>query len=269
MSYAGKILRIDLTNRKIENEPTSSYVQQYIGGRGVNDRILYEEVSPEVTPLSPENVIAFGCGPLTGTLFPGSGRTQITSISPETGLLGNSNMGGYWAPELKYAGYDHLVIKGKAEKPVYIFIDNDQVEIRDASSLWGKDTYNAQEILRKELDDPEVQILCIGRAGERLINYASIQHFLGDAAGRNGMGAVMGSKNLKAVVVRGTRTLKIGKPEEFLEIVLKAHELLKKSSLYEEYTKHSSGHGQDIAGKGDLFSVANFQAFTMERIFSV
>jgi len=236
--YAGTILRVDLTNEKITKKPTAPYTRQFIGGRGIDLKIMYDEVGPEVKPLDPENAIVFGTGPLTGSLFPGTSRTDVMSKSPVTNLLGNSNFGGNWAAELKYAGYDHLVIKGKAKGPVYIRIDNEQVEIKDASHLWGKDTYETQKLIREELADPEVKVVCIGLAGENLVTYATVQSSVGDAAARTGMGAVLGSKNVKAIAVRGTNGVKIAEPEKFIEVVKEATDLLKNSGWWEEITTH-------------------------------
>ena len=203
MGYAGKILRIDLTTGKIEKEPTSSYASQYIGGRGIDGRIVYEEVTPEMTTLSPDNVIVFGTGPLTGTMFPGTGRTDIISKSPETEFLGNTNLGGYWAPELKYAGYDHLVIKGKADKPVYISIDNENVKIRDASSVWGKDTYATEDEVKRRVGIPDVGVVVVGPAGENRVRFAVVENDYWRSSGRTGMGAVLGAKKIKAIAFRG------------------------------------------------------------------
>ena len=270
--YAGTILRVDLTKEKITREPTAPYARQFIGGRGVDVRILYGETGPETKPLDPENVLLFGTGPLTGTLFPGTSRTDVMSKSPVTNILGNSNFGGIWAAELKYAGYDHLVLKGKAKKPVYIHIDNEEIEIRDASHLWGKDTYETQRLIREELADPEVKVVCVGPAGENSVVYATVQSSVGDAASRTGMGAVMGSKNLKAIAVRGTKGVKLADPEKFLEVCKEATDLIKSTIWYQllpasgvadtEYTyvlsgwemsgdEHKSAPNFDAAGKTD------------------
>ncbi|MEE9610657.1 MAG: aldehyde ferredoxin oxidoreductase N-terminal domain-containing protein, partial [Desulfatiglandales bacterium] len=196
--YAGAILFVDLTEGKISREPTGSYSPSFLGGRGIDDKLLYDHISPGVDPLGPGNVIAMGTGPLSGTCLPSSGRLDIMSKSPLTGLWGDSNMGGYFAPELKFAGYDNILITGESEKPVYLFIENDRVELRDASGIWGKDTYETPILIRQELRNQEIKVLCIGPAGENLVRFASIQSELGNGAGRTGMGAVMGSKNLKA-----------------------------------------------------------------------
>ena len=223
----GTILRVDLTSGKITKEPTSRYEKLWIGGRGLNARIMYEEVGPDVKPLDPENILMFSVGPFTGTMVPGSGRVEVAAKSPVTGIQGMSNMGGFLGPEIKYAGYDSLIITGKATKPVYIAIDNDDVRIRDASNLQGMDTYDTPVAIRKELGDPDVEVACIGPAGENGVSYATIQTKLGNAAGRTGMGTVMGSKNLKAIAVRGTKGVSIAEPERFVDLCMEAFEVQK------------------------------------------
>jgi aldehyde:ferredoxin oxidoreductase len=224
--YGDTILRVDLSTAEVKKEPTAAYADKWLGGRGLNTRILYEELQPGVDALSPDNVLMFSVGPLTGSMFPGSGRVEVAAKSPVTGIQGMSNMGGYWGPELKYAGYDSIIIKGKAPRPVYLAINNDSVEIRDADRIWGMDTYKTQDALQQELNDPEVEVVCIGPGSENLVIYGSIQTRMGNAAGRTGMGTVMGSKNLKAIAVRGTKGLSVADPDRFLEICLNALEIL-------------------------------------------
>jgi aldehyde:ferredoxin oxidoreductase len=218
----GTILRIDLSSGTIVKEPSADYAKLWLGGRGLNSRILYTETDPAVNPLGPANVLMFSLGPFTGTMVPGSGRVEVAAKSPVIGIQGMSNMGGYWGPELKYAGFDSIILKGKAAHPVYITINNDEVEIKDAAHLWGMDTYQTQDTIRRELGDPEVEVVCIGPAGENMIAYASIQTRMGNAAGRTGMGTVMGSKNLKAIAVRGTKGVAIAEPDRFFDLCLEA-----------------------------------------------
>jgi aldehyde:ferredoxin oxidoreductase len=262
--YSGKILKIDLTNGKVTTEATSAYSERFIGGRGVNGKIMYDSVTPWVKPLDPENVITFGLGPLTGTLCPGSSRVDVMTKSPVTGFLGDSNMGGYWAAELKYAGYDHVVLRGKAEKPVYIAIDNDDVRIMDASEIWGKDTYVAPEMIRKELRDPEAKVVCIGEAGEKQVVYGSLLSNIGNAAGRNGMGAVLGSKHVKGIAVRGTKGVRVADPEGFFAYCKKLHELVRKCPGFEEYSKRGSLKSQYLAGTSGYAAAGNQQVFDWE-----
>lgn len=220
--WAGKILKVTLSSGKVEKEPlTEDLGRKFIGGRGVNVKVLYEEVKAGIDPFDRGNRLVFGAGPLVGTLAPGSGRFNVTTKSP-LGFLGDSNSGGHWGPELKFAGYDHVIVQGKAESPVYLRIDNDDVEIRDAKNLWGLDTWETQMKIREELEDEEVQIACIGQAGENLVRVANVRTGLKHAAGRTGTGGVMGSKNLKAVAVRGTKGIKIADSESFMQWVRKA-----------------------------------------------
>jgi len=242
--YAGTILFIDLGQRKISMEPTSSYSRAYLGGRGINIRLLYDHMSPGVDPLAPSSFIVFGVGPLGGSTV-SSGRTEITAKSPESGILGMSNFGGNFGGELKYAGYDHIVITGKADRPVYIWINNDQVNIKDASKIWGKDTYETQNLIRQELNDPEAKVACIGPAGENLVRFASIQSELGNGAGRTGMGTVMGSKNLKAIAVRGTKGVKLADSVEYLTIAENLQQALRENPQCQELARYGTSRNQD------------------------
>lgn len=212
----GRILRINLTERKAATEQVDSYTDRFIGGKAINNKILFDSLNPSVGPFDPENLLLFGVGPLVGTPFPGACRVDIMSKSPVTGALGDAGMGGYLGAELKYAGYDNVIIEGRADKPVYLHIRDDQVEIRDASNVWGRDTYETPGIIRQDIKDAGAAVVSIGPAGERLVVYASIMSPSGNAAARTGLGAVMGSKNLKAIAVRGTKGIAIAKPLEFL-----------------------------------------------------
>lgn len=232
--WTGKRLRIDLGSGTVTMEDIeSSYREKWLGGRGFNSPLLYNEVGPEIDPLGPENRLIFGVGPLTATFAPSSGRTTVTAKSPMglTHGFGDSNMGGHWGPELKYAGYDQLVIQGKSPHPVYLWIEDERVEIRDARRLWGKTVPEADAIIKEELDNPDVHIAIIGPAGENLVRFACIMNDVYRAAGRTGMGAVMGSKNLKAIAVRGTKPVLIAKPAEFYQVCAKARERLKKDLM--------------------------------------
>jgi aldehyde:ferredoxin oxidoreductase len=217
MSMTGAILWVDLTEGKIEKGSTSKYVEDFIGGAGIGTRIFWEKVPPETRAFDAANMLMFNTGPLTGTLL--GNKATIASKTPERANHPYTfvGMGGQIASEIKYAGYDHIAIKGKAEKPSYLFIENDRVEIRDASHLWGLDTHETQRRIKEDLEDPDVQIACIGPAGENLVVYALILHDIDNTASRK-VGAVMGSKNLKAVAVRGTKGLKIADPKRFLEL---------------------------------------------------
>lgn len=220
MRYAetGVNLEIDLSRGSIEREATDPKLTElHLGGLGTNARILWDRVPPEVEPFSPDNLLIFGAGLLTGTPAPGANRTIVSTFSPQTLLMAYSMMGGFWAPELKHAGYDKVVIRGRAPELVYLWINNDKVEIRDASHLKGKGCLETEELIREELKEPKAQILSIGLAGENRVYYASIEHGRSSAS-RLGVGAVMGDKRLKAIAVRGTKDVFIARPAEFLEL---------------------------------------------------
>jgi len=224
--WKGNILKVDLSREKTTRQILSKELaQKFLGGRGVNSRILYQEVGPQVAPLGPENVLIVGVGPITGTLAPASGRYTITALSPLTVVgndkpcFGDSNAGGFFGPEIKFAGLDHMIFYGRAEKPVYLWIDDDQAEIKDASHLWGKDTWTTDKIIREEVGDDNIQIAYIGPAGENLVRIANVMNNLYRAAGRCGIGAVMGSKNLKAIAVKGTGSVKVANPRKLENVV--------------------------------------------------
>ena len=214
--WMGTILQVDLSSGKIEKEPLSEELRlNYLGGRGINSRILYDNTGPRTDPLGPDNVLIFGTGTMTGTIAPSSGRLQVSAKSPLTGILGDGNTGGYFSLELKRAGYDHIVIKGKAERPVYLLIDNDHVELKPADGRWGKGTQATEDEIRRELRNSQIKIASIGQGGENLVRFAKVIFDSYHAAARPGMGAVMGSKNLKAVAVKGTKPVQVAEPEAF------------------------------------------------------
>ena len=206
--YWGKILHVNLSDQKTYiEEPNEEFYRTYVGGSCMGAYYVYKNVRKNTDALSPENVIVFSTSPTTGAPISGSSRFNLTAKSPLTGTLGDSQGGGFWGTELKFAGYDAIVITGKAKKPVYLWINNDKVEIRDASHLWGKTTGEAQRMLVEELGDKRVRIAQIGLGGENLVRYAGVTSDLKHFNGRNGMGAVLGSKNLKAIAVRGTKSI--------------------------------------------------------------
>lgn len=217
--YAGKILRVDLSAIRISIEPTILYAREWLGGSGLAQWILYNEVRPNITPYGPANKLVIGAGPLNGTLAPGASRISADSKGPLTGGVGSSNSDGHFSAELKFAGYDSIVFEGKAEKPVYLWINNDRIELRDALHLWGKTTWETDDILKHELGDERIQIMCIGPAGENIVRGACIIVNKGRACGRCGLGAVMGSKNLKAIAVRGTGPVDVADPVRFMRAV--------------------------------------------------
>jgi aldehyde:ferredoxin oxidoreductase len=200
----GKILHIDLTTREIRVEtPPDDLYRLLVGGRAVVAYLLLRDLAPGTDPLSPGNLLIFAPGIMQGTNLPGSGRHGVGGKSPLTGAIASSEAGGWWGHEFKRTGFDALVVRGQAESPVYLWIKDGQVEIRPAGHLWGQQTAPVQATIRRELDDDKVRVAQIGPAGENVVLYAAIMHDVNRAAGRNGLGALMGSKNLKAVAVRG------------------------------------------------------------------
>lgn len=226
----GRILDVDLTTGRIaKKEFDKKFTEKFIGGMGISTRILYDEVGPEIEPLSPENILLFANGPLTGTQVPCSGRTEVTTKSPLTRHIGSGNTGGLWGARLKHAGFDLLIIRGKAENPSYLWINNDSVEIRNAIHLWGNDTITTSNMIIKELaqsDSSDISVLTIGPAGENLVRFACTLNDFHHVAGRCGAGAVIGSKMLKAIAVRGTGSVKIVDPDRFKKAISEARQRL-------------------------------------------
>jgi len=220
MRYAetGYNLEIDLTRGSVERVETDPKdTELYLGGLGTNAKLLWDRVPPEADPFDPENLLIFSAGLLCGTPATGCNRTIVSTISPQTKLMAFSMMGGFWAPELKYAGYDKVILRGKSPNLVYIWINNDKVEIRDASHLKGKGAIETAQILKKELNDSKIQVAAIGMAGENRVFFASIEQGRSSAS-RGGIGAVMGDKGVKAVVVRGTKDVGLARPAEYMEL---------------------------------------------------
>ena len=214
--YMGKLLRVDLTSRSLTDEPLNAdYAAMYLGGSGLAARYLWDLLDSGTDPLGPENPLLFLTGPLVGTSAPACGRYEVCARSPLTGLLGESNSGGFWGPELRFAGYDGILLTGKSEQPVYLVIVEGKAQLRAADQLWGRDTYVTQDLIRQELGEPKARVACIGPGGEHLVKYAAVMNDHGRAAGRTGMGAVMGSKNLKAIAVRGSAEVPLFSQEAF------------------------------------------------------
>ena len=219
--WTGKILRVDLSKGKITTIDTMRYVPELIGGVGVAAMIAWEEIGPDVGPFDPENRLMIMVGPLTGTLASGAGRVEVLGVAPQQRppRFSRSGMGGHWGPELKYAGFDGVVVQGRAEKPVYIWVNDGHAEILSAKDLWGLGTYATAKTLRS-IHGEKTRVISCGPAGENLSRIAIIQTETENAAGQGGFGGVMGSKNLKAIAVRGTGGVKVARPEEFLEVCL-------------------------------------------------
>jgi len=202
--YVGRILRVNLNSKSTFVEPLNeSVAERFIGGSGYAAWLIYRETPMDIDPLDPSNKLIFMTGPLTGTITPSAGRYTVCALSPLTGIWAESHAAGYWGPELKFAGFDGVVVEGRSDKPVYLWIHESGCEIMDAKHLWGLDTYSCEDALKKELS-PDVKVASIGPAGENLVRYANIINDRGRAAGRCGLGAVMGSKNLKAIAVKGS-----------------------------------------------------------------
>ncbi len=215
--WCGKTLQVDLSTGKTEIQPVAEdKLRALIGGRGMNIGLLFEGIHSPIDAFDPENQIVFGTGPFTGTLVPGSARFNVTTRSPVS-FLGDSSCGGHWGPELKFAGFDHVVVAGQSEKPVYLWIQDGQAELRDAAGLWGLDTWETQKRIRRELKDANVKTVCIGPAGENRVRMATVNTGLKHVAARTSTGAVMGAKGLKAIAVRGRQGIKIADRSRFIE----------------------------------------------------
>lgn len=214
--WTGKLIRVNLTDKTIKIEKLKmDDANLYLGGRGLGSKYLYDEIDPTIDALSPENKLIFMTGPMTGTYASCAGRFNVVAKAPLTGTIGASNSGGHFGPELKYAGYDGIIFEGKSEKPVYLNIYDEKIELKSAAHLWGKNVNETTDTLLLE-NEEDARVACIGPAGEKLVLFATVMNDKDRAAGRSGLGAVMGSKNLKAVVVRGTNGLKVANKHEFM-----------------------------------------------------
>jgi aldehyde:ferredoxin oxidoreductase len=217
--YAGKILHVDLTKGKISTEqPTEEFYKTYLGGSAMGTYYLFKNTPAGADPLGPQNTLAFMISPTTGVSISGQSRMNVTAKSPLSGLIGDSQVGGFFPAELKFAGFDGIVIAGKSPKPVYLWLHDGEAELRDASQLWGKITGEVEKTIREELGDPKIQVAQIGPAGEKLARFAAIMNMCNRANGRTGMGAVMGSKNLKAIAVRGHQKVKTADPAAIIKL---------------------------------------------------
>ena len=263
--WSGTILEVDLTGesvRKAELSEEAAY--NYLGQAGINARILHDRIRPDMDPLAPEAPLIFGVGPLGGTLAPCSGRLSVTFKSPLTGIFGDSNCGGHWASELKMAGYDHIVITGKAKHPVYLWIDNDKVQVRDARSIWGMSTWETDEAVRDDVGERTAQVACIGPAGENLVRFAAIICNRARAAARCGPGAVMGSKNLKAIAVRGDRGINVADKPALRDAVDEAVSAILADPLYQSASLYGTLAITPLAQALGFLPTRNFQESTFE-----
>src|SRR5271157_5431368 len=261
--WTGTILEVDLTHESIQKVDLSEQLAcNYLGQAGINARIIYDRVSSDTDPLSPDALLIFGVGPLGGTLAPCSGRFSVTFKSPLTEIFGDSNCGGHWASELKMAGYDHIVIIGKSQAPVYLWIDNDNVEIRDARDLWGKDTWETDDLVKQDVGESTAQVVTIGPAGENLVRFAAIICNLARAAARCGPGAVMGSKNLKAIAVRGDRGIHLADKTALKNAVDEALQAILNDPLYESAKTYGTLAITGLAQALGFLPTRNFQEST-------
>jgi len=221
--YVGRYARVNLSKESVYTEPPSKEMaRNYIGGSGFAARILFDELAPKIDPLGPENKIVIATGPITGTIWPTAGRYMMASKSPLTGIWGESHAGGHFGPELKRAGFDFLVIEGISERPIYLYVNHGKIEIKDASHIWGKDTRETSDILKRETDI-NAHLICIGPAGENLVRFAAVISDYHRAHGRTGMGAVWGSRKLKAIVARGDRDIEVANLGKLMEVADEAH----------------------------------------------
>ncbi len=258
--YTNKYIRVNLSKNEIKVLPVpTEWQEKFLGGNGIGTKILYDEVPPNVDPLSEKNKLIIATGPLSGTLWPSSGRLSIISKSPLTNIYGDANSGGYFAPELKFAGYDFIVIEGKAKHPVYLYIEQDTIKLFDAYHLWGKTTFETEEIIRNTHNDSEIKVLCIGPAGENLVRYACIMVSYGRTASRSGMGAVMGSKMLKAIAVRGYGKIQIAEPDKFYTSAQKAYKLVLENEFTEGESKYGTPALVELMNEIGRFPTRNFQ----------
>jgi aldehyde:ferredoxin oxidoreductase len=234
MTTLREILHVDVGNGRIWSEPTAPY-RAFVGGRGLNVALLLKYLKPGTDPLSPGNVLVFNTGPLTGTGAPAGARYNVSARGPLTGFLGDANSGGFWAMELKKTGYDGLVFHGRAEKPVYLYVRDDKAELRDAGALWGQHTGQTTRLIQDWHKDPRTSVACIGAAGENRVRFAGVVNDEYRVAGRTGLGAVMGSKNLKAIAVRGTRPVTVAHPREFFETTRRIRDEIRTCRQYDLY----------------------------------
>ncbi|MHC4725646.1 MAG: aldehyde ferredoxin oxidoreductase family protein [Planctomycetota bacterium] len=248
--YSGKLLRVNLSTGQIDQEKLDmELAMKYVGGRGLASYYLAQEVEPETEPLDSANKIIFATGPLTGSMAPTGGRYMVVTKSPLSGTIASSNSGGFWGAELKRAGYDLIIVEGKSDKPCYIYINDNTVEIKDAKKYWGKLVSETTDLLLQETGDPKARVLTIGPAGEKLALLACIMNDIYRAAGRSGVGAVMGSKNLKAIVVRGTGKLSPARDDETKKVLKNVRKKIRENDV--------TGKGLPTYGTSILVNLIN------------
>lgn len=262
--YTGSILEVNLTSRETKTySPKEEYLTKFLGGKGLGARILLDELEPDADPLGPENPLIFATGPLTGTRAPASGRFCVVTKSPATGLFLDSQVGGFFGPEMKFAGYDLIIVKGKASEPVYLLIENDKVTINDASKLVGKGIFETEDTLKKR--HPGVRVGSIGPAGENLVKFACVGFDLYRQAGRGGVGCVMGSKNLKAIAVKGSRKIKYADEVKFRNLVKDAQASIRSNKVTSLRTKYGTPVWVNPMNEAGLLPTRNFTSGSFEK----
>ena len=266
--YAGKILRVNLSNKKISiEEPDDEFYRRYFGGTALIGYYLLKELKPGIDPLGPDNKLIFSSGVITGTPCAGSGRSGVGSKSPLTGGWGDSQGGGFWPEELKRAGWDAIIIEGRAANPVYLWIEDDKVEIRDASHLWGKTTNEVEKQIQSETGDKKVRVAQIGPAGEKMVRLACILNDITHAYGRNGHGAVMGSKKLRAIAVRGHQPLPLANPQKVRQVARWLVDNYK--VLAGTMTDYGTARMVSILNDGGILPTRNFQQGQLEGYMDI
>jgi aldehyde:ferredoxin oxidoreductase len=269
-SQLGDILYVDLTQRRVWKKPyTKELAGAYIGSRGYNAALLWEMTRPGMDPLGPDNPLIFGAGPLTGTSAPSSGRTSVTMKGPSTNLYLKANVGGAWGGAFRFTGHSYLVVTGRADTPVYLWIKDGRVEIRDARHLWGLDVVETEHAIQQELGDSRIKVASIGQAGENRVMFAAIMCSNYNAAARGGGGAVMGSKNLKAVAVLGTQTVYVAEPQRFQELVAESWELYHQQSGLENTHLYGTSGGVTAINALGAFPTRNFQECSFDEAYKV
>jgi len=265
--YTGQVLRVNLTAGEAKTEPLDmNAAKKFLGGRGLGTYYFAKEVSPKVDPLSPENKIIFATGPLTGSPAPSASRYMVITKSPLSGTIACSNSGGYWGPQLKFAGYDMIIIEGKSPEPCYIAIRDDEVEIRDARKHWGGLVGKTSDALREEFGDQKARVLMIGPAGEHMSPIAAIMNDKDRAAGRSGVGAIMGSKNLKAIIVRGTKKIKPADPDKTKELIKTLRVKIKEHPVTGESLPTNGTAGLvNVINAAGLYPTENFQKSQFDK----
>ena len=267
--YAGKILWVDLSRKEVQSKDLDlDLVKLYLGGTGYAARILWDMLEAKIDPLGPDNLLIAATGPLTGTMCPSSGSIEFCFKSPLTGIFGETRAGGTFGPKQKFAGYDFIVVRGRSEKPVYLYVRDGSAELRDASHLWGKNVHETTDILLKDLNEPDASVACIGQAGENQVRFASIMVDYDRAAGRCGGGTVMGAKKLKAIVVDGHGEISAAKPDEFYEAALEAIDAVKIGAT-EGMGKHGTLGGLVSLNESGALPTRNFKTCYFEEAENV